>query len=149
EGEGKPLRRKQPRRDRHVEQRLADEEERDAKREIGSEPVGRPQARPQAAPEDENEENENTRRSQEPQLLSDDREDEIGVRLGAAEPLLLPEGEAGSEDPPAAERDLRLEELEVRSLQVPFGMEEAENALESVGSDPDQDGKEPGRAAPR
>ena len=66
------------------------------------------------------------RGADEPELLADDGEDHVGVRLGQVVDLLHALAEPVAEDVARAEADLRLHDLEARALRVLPRVEEAE-----------------------
>ena len=61
-------------------------------------------------------------------LLADDRQDEVVVRLGQEEELLLARAEADAEQPAGAERELRLHELVAVPERIGPRVEEREQA---------------------
>ena len=75
----------------------------------------------------------------EPELLADDREDHVGVRLGQEVHLLDPLPEPLAGDPARAHADDRLHVLEARALGVLPRVEEAEHALAPVRLHPDRE----------
>ena len=78
-----------------------------------------------------------TDRADEPELLAEDREDEVRVRLGEVEELLLRLPESSPQKPPAAEREVGLDDLEPGPPRVRPGVEEREDPPEAVGRHPD------------
>src|SRR5262245_47987385 len=100
EREGDPGHRQQGDDDADVDERLEAEPGGDARGEERPERVRRPERRPDPGVGEDEEEDDDRRRPEEPELLADDREDEVvpGVRqVEAAGELAL--AEAGPEDP--------------------------------------------------
>ena len=68
-----------------------------------------------------------------PALLADDREDEVGVGVGQQPPLLPPPAQAESEEMARAQSDERLHHLVPRALGVGEGVEERQQPGPAVG----------------
>src|SRR5262245_39243073 len=79
ERERQPLRREEPHDNSQVDDGLVDQERRDSEREERAERIGDPESNPDAAPEEEAEEGDRHHCADEPELLAEDREDEVGV----------------------------------------------------------------------
>ena len=82
------------------------------------------------------------------QLLADDREDEVGVRLGEVEQLLAARGEAHAGHSAAAERDERLAQLEAVAQRIAEGVEEGEDPGDPVFGGEHRPREQRGRDAP-
>ena len=83
-------------------------QQRDAERQVAAERIGRAQPHAEPAPDEHDEERDDDRRADEAQLLADDGEDEVRVRLGQVEELLprLADARARSSPPlPSASHD--------------------------------------------
>src|SRR5688572_16108787 len=78
------------------------------------------------------------RRADQPELLADDREDHVGVRLREVEDLLDALTEPLAEQSPRAEADERLHGLEAGALRIVPRVHEAQDPRASVGLDPDR-----------
>ena len=73
--------------------------------------------------------------AEEAQLLGQDREDEVGVRLGQEQVLLQPAAEPAAEPAARADRDQRLVELPARAARVELAREqEADERLRRAPS---------------
>ena len=83
------------------------------------------------------EEREREQHADEAELLADDGEDEVGVlRRQEREALLRALREALAEQPPGADRDLRLDHVVARLARVDVRVEEDEQALLLVRREP-------------
>ena len=88
---------------------------------------------PEAAHGDQREQAQHDERADQPELLADQREDEIGVRLGQEEHLLLALPEPDAAEAAGAEGDERLHELKAGVLRVRPRIEEGEQAPHAIG----------------
>ena len=87
-------------------------------REQRAEAVGRLRGRPDPEPHEAAEEDEHQSGPDDAELLADDREDEVGVRVGQEAPLCLPAAEPGAEEVARPEPDQRLDDLVARARAV-------------------------------
>ena len=71
-------------------------------------------------------------RADEAELLADDREDEVGVRLGKEEELLPPVADAESAQAAGADRDQRLHRLEPLPQRIGLGIQKREQPLAPI-----------------
>jgi hypothetical protein len=92
----------------------------------------REQCDPQPPPGDDAERDQNRGRADESDLLADDGEDEIVVRLGQEEELLHAVPEPESEHAARSNRDLRLQELVTLAQWTAGGIHEGENAQHAI-----------------
>src|SRR3972149_2828579 len=115
------LRRQEPGDDAQVHDRLGGDEDRDPQRQVRAEGLGGAEPDPQAAPREHDEQADDRQGADEPELLADDREDEVGVRLGQVEELLARAADALPEEAPVAEREPRLDDLEAAAAEAAGG----------------------------
>src|SRR5207244_13574980 len=129
---------------REVDGGLAADEPDDARREALAEGVARDERDPQAGVGEERVPEDERGRSDQPELLADDREDHVRVGLGQVVHLLDALAEAVAADSTGAESDQGLDGLETGALGVVPRVEEAEDARAPVRLEPDR--REPERA---
>ena len=87
-----------------------------------------------AAPGDDEEGQQHERRADQPELLADDRVDEVGVRLGQEADLLQPLHEAAAGDAAGADGDERLDDLEAAAGGVGPRVDPHHDPLEPLGA---------------
>ena len=75
----------------------------------------------------------------EPELLADDREDHVGVRLGEVRDLPDALAQTGAREAARADADRGLHDLEARALGVRPRMQEAEEAGATIWLEPDRE----------
>src|SRR5690349_1972624 len=126
-----------------VQRSLPADDRRDPDRERLAERVAAAQGDPQARPAECRVRGENERDADETELLADDREDHVRVRLREVEDLLDALAQADAEDPARPEPDHRLHGLEARTLSVVPRIDEAEDARPPVRLEPDREEHEP------
>ena len=114
-------------------------------REVAAEGIRRAQADAQPPPDEQREERDDADGADQPQLLADDGEDEVGVGLGQVEELLLRLPEPAAEPATRAEREERLDDLEAAALRVVPRVDEGDHAPPPVRLHRDQ--RAPPRAA--
>src|SRR3954465_6919368 len=125
ERQGHAGERREPEDHEHVERRLAqDEGGQTGGEELGIGPGGLPGG-PQPGPEDHPVEGDDAAQPGHAELLPDDGEDEVRVRLGQVEDLLHRLPEPDPEEPARAERDLSLHGLEAGAARVAPRVDEA------------------------
>src|SRR6185369_2807811 len=133
-----------------VDGRLAADEYRQARREPLPERILAAERDPQAEVGEGRVGPDHGGRADEPELLADDREDHVRVRLGQEVRLLDALAEAAPEDPARAEPDDRLHRLVAGALGVVPRVDEAEQASAAVRLEPDgEEADEPGDAEAR
>ena len=106
-----------------------------------------------AAPEEDGEQQHDHQRAHQSQLLGSHGEDEVGVRLGKIEKLLLAFHQADAGDAAGAHRDQRLNDVKAAALRIGIGIEEGEDAVAAIGYVEDQEiqaaAATPAKAYPR
>ena len=91
-------------------------------------------------------------RADQPGLLADDREDEVGVGLGQVEELLPRESQAHALDAAGAKGEQRLDRLVAAPLGVAPRIQRGDDALDAVrrdGDHEDAEGRRPARQPSR
>src|SRR4249920_3040860 len=139
EGERDPGERRDAERGGEVDRSLPAHESGDACREQLPEPVPAAQRDPEARDRERGEGGDDEGRTDEAELLSDDREDHVGVRLREVRDLPDPLAEARSREASRADADRRLHDLEPGALSVAPRVEEAEHARPAVRLGPDRE----------
>src|SRR6266850_6352559 len=127
-----PLRRHQTQRYRHVHHRLRDQPDRNPHPEVITTAVRGAHGRHDAAPEQHPERRNHRRGSDQPQLLRDHREDEIGVRLRQEEQLLAALADALAVQAAAGHCQDRLAHLEAGPQRVVLRVQERQDAANAV-----------------
>ena len=116
-----------------VDHRLADDPHRGAGGDERTEPVGRAQRGARAEDAERDEQPDHEEAPDEPELLADDGEDEVGVRVGQEVPLRPAGAEADAGQAAAPERDERLRDLVAGVGRVGERVQEREHARPPVG----------------
>src|SRR5205823_4032699 len=106
------LRRQQAQRDADVDQRLDADQQRESQRRVKLEAPVRVTRDAEAAPHQEREQREQPERADEAELLADDGEDEVGVRLGEEKEFLPAVADAEAAQSAGADGDQALHGLE-------------------------------------
>src|ERR1043165_2864559 len=125
------LRRQEAQRDADVDQRRHGDEQREADGGVELEAL-RVARDAEAAPDEEGEEDDEDERADEAELLADDGEDEVRMRLGEEEELLPPVAEAEAAQAARAEGDERLHGLESLPQRIGLGVQEREEAIAPI-----------------
>ena len=147
ERQRQPLGRQRAQHDADVDQRLQPEHRGDAEGQVAAERVARAERRAQPAPDQHAEQPPTTNSMPEqPQLLADDGQDEVGVRLGQEEQLLPAVAEAQAGDAARADADQRLGDLVADVVAERHGSRKASMRRMRHGVDDDE---LPARPAPR
>ena len=128
EGQGDAGRRQQAEHDRDVNQGLNRQGTGEAPGEIAAEGVWRSQSGDHSAPEKDAEEKQHAERSNQAELLANDRVDKIGVRVRHIVELLQTIAQADPEETPRADRDERLEGLETGAERIRLGRQKRQKA---------------------
>ena len=129
-----------------VQQRLGEDERRDAGRdELRVGRLGRLRGAQPAVGDHPVEEHQD-RHADDAQLLADHREDEVRVGLGQVEDLLHRLARAQAEQPARTQRDLPLHRLEARVGGMRPGVQERRQPRAAVGLEQREQEDEPGRA---
>ena len=116
-----------------VDRGLPDDPHGDPGREQHAEPVGRARRGAHAEHGERDEQREHRAAADEAELLADDREDEVGVRVRQEVPLRPAGAEADAGQAAAAERDERLRDLVARVAGVVERVQEREQPRAAVG----------------
>ena len=95
--------------------------------------------RPDPAPGEDREEQEDRRNAGETELLAHDAEDEVGMRRGQEEQLLMARSQAHAGCASGAEPEQRLHRLVAVPARIGPGIEEGEHPLQPVPRAPDQE----------
>src|SRR6266540_3964215 len=133
---------------REVDQRLPADEGRQAGREPLAEGVAGTKRDAQAGVGEDRVCGDHEARAEQAELLADDREDHVRVRLREVVHLADALTEPDAENPARAEPDQRLHRLETGSLGVVPGIDEAEEARAPVRLEPDRRERERSRDRP-
>ena len=132
-----------------VDDGLADDPAGDPGGQQGTEPVGGPQRRPHAEHGQGAEEDQHQGAADQPELLADDGEDEVGVGVGEEQPLGPAGAETDARPPAAAEGDERLGDLVAALLVVLERVDERHQPGPAVGLDDGQEASPPRSPPPR
>src|SRR3954453_3672606 len=130
-----------------VDRGLAADERREPRSKALAERVAALQRGLEARPREEDVREDQRRGSEQAELLADDGEDHVGVRLRQEMDLLHALPQPVADEMTRAEADLRLDDLEARSLRVLPRVEEAEQARTHVRAR--QDHQQPADAQQR
>src|SRR5699024_4719767 len=107
-------------------------------RERGLDPAGHPQS----GTAQNTEQAQDYEGADEPELLTDNGEDEVGLREGEETPLLLALPDTDTEDLSDAQRVQPVQGLIARALRVGYGVQESSDAAHPVGLDRDDGGSQ-------
>ena len=143
-GSGMPGDREQPDDRADVDHGLPDDAHRDPGGEQRAEAVGGAQRHPDPEDREADEERDHEQPADQPELLADDREDEVGVRVREEVPLRPARAEADAGEPAAADRDERLRDLVSGVGLVGERMQEGEQARPPVRLGDGEDGDDRG-----
>src|SRR5437762_2880897 len=132
ERQGQPLGREAAEHYARVHHALEDERERHAEGEQAREPILMSDGDAEATRRHHREEREDDERPGQAELLADHREEEVGVRLGEVEHLLLARAEPHAPQAPRAEGDERLLQLEVDAERIAVRVEEGDDARPAI-----------------
>src|SRR5437762_2702083 len=132
ERQGQPLGGEAAEHHARVHHALEDERERHAEGEQAGEPILMSDGDAEATRRDHREEPQDDERPGQAELLADHREEEVGVRLGEVEHLLLARAEPHAPQAPRAEGDERLLQLEVDAERIAVRVEEGDDARPAI-----------------
>ena len=132
-GSGMPVTGSTPDDGPDVDDGLAGDPARGGHGQQGAEAVGGPARGPQPVPGQRAEQAQDDEGADQPALLADDREDEVGVGVGQQPPLLPPPAEAEAVEVARAQSHERLHHLVARPLGVGEGIEERQQPGAPVG----------------
>ena len=97
-----------------VDQRLTGQPRHESHRQHAAEALGRAHRGPDAEPHEGAQQDQDECGADETQFLSDDREDEVGLRVGEEPPLGLPAAQPGPDEMAGAQTDEGLHHLVAR-----------------------------------
>src|SRR5258708_1340073 len=120
--------------DADIEQRLDGDHQRETERRVEIEAVLAEARHTKTAPDEKREDRHQRKGADEAELLADDRENEVGVRLRQEKELLPAVADAQPAQSSGADRDQRLHRLEPFSQRIGFRIQEREEPVAPVGS---------------
>src|SRR2546427_9938097 len=109
--------------------------------------MGGAQPHAKAPPHEDGEERDDRQGADEPELLTDDGEDEVRVRLRQVEELLLRLADAAAQEAAATQRQPRLDDLKSAAARIAPRVEERRDAAQPIGREPDGQWEERQRRA--
>src|ERR1019366_4586430 len=133
------LGRHQPQHHADIDESLEHDHGGDSDGEKAPEAILRAQRRASSAPEEDRKQDDDTERSDQPQLFGGNRKNKIGVRLGKIKQFLLPFHQPEPGHAARRDRNQRLNDVEAKSLRVGVRIQEGQNAIFSVRHVKDQE----------